>query len=226
MLSDLLEKLISEIREEAMREEFPLDRGIYDEAGLNPCDPILFAGSMESPLCFFARDLGRDEVNARQPLYGAAGRLVRRGAYRTLFGKAPSAQEEVERVLDKILLTNTVPYKPPGNKAYSAKVRNRFRPFIERFLLTHWRGSWIIPLGTEALEWFSPYDPGLAPFLKDPNRFAATFSISLEARGQTRRFTLAPLPHPSPLNQKYYSLFPEMLERRMKEYLAAAGLSV
>jgi len=30
--------------------------------------------------------------------------------------------------------------------------------------------------------------------------------------------TLLPLPHPSPLNQRYYALFPDLLQKRLTEF--------
>lgn len=216
-------QLIGEIRKEASREPFPLDKETYDEAGLDVLEPIVHAGNLDSGLCFFARDLGRDEVHARQPLYGAAGRIVRKGIYQALFQEEHSQDVELERVLDKVLLTNTVPYKPPGNKAYSQKIKNRFRPFIETFLVGLWRGSWIIPLGTEALEWFLPFDPNVAEFASNSQRFEMTLKVMLkatvDAKQVSKQVTLAPLPHPSPLNQKYYSIFPQMLQLRLKQYM-------
>ena len=56
------------------------------------------------------------------------------------------------------MLTNTVPYKPPGNKAYATSVKERFRPFLCELLAVHWRGGEdLITLGTEAFQWFKPY---------------------------------------------------------------------
>jgi uracil-DNA glycosylase len=218
--------ILSAIRAEARREEFPIDAGVYQAQGLDVYEPILCAGSLTSRLCFFARDLGKDEVKARQPLYGAAGKLVRTGVYRAILGKDPQDNDALQEVLQHVFLTNTVPYKPVGNKAYAPKVRERFRPFLERLLLCHWQGSWIIPLGNEALEWFIGYDPQVAGLAKDADRFTKTLTIGLETKNESgeirrRQMVLAPLPHPSPLNQKYYAAFPDMLQARLRQYLAA-----
>ena len=216
---DSLEKLIATIRAEAEREEFSIDKPIYKKANLNPLDPILFAGDLAAKVGFFARDLGRDEVLAGQPLYGSAGRLVRNGVHLALFGKEAENDERRQKAADQILLTNTVPYKPVGNKAYSQKVKNRFRPFLERFLVCFWKGSFLIPLGTDALKWFKKYDKKLADFQADPDRFTKKIEIKLTANdgADEREITLAPLPHPSPLNQKYYKIFPQMLQERLKQ---------
>lgn len=218
-----LQELIQKMQEEAEREEFPIDRVVYSSAKRNPLTPILFAGTLQSPVCFFARDLGKDEVIAGQPLYGAAGRLVRGGLHSFFYSKVADNSAEMQKAADQVLLTNTVPYKPVGNKAFTGKVKSRFRPFLESFLVDFWQGMWIIPLGTEALDWFAPYANDKAKFevfAKTEKRFQQTFEITLQTKLQgeprTKKAMIAPLPHPSPLNQKYYELFPQMLQERLQ----------
>jgi uracil-DNA glycosylase len=221
-----LEILIAEIQQEAKRETFPIDIPVYEQADLEPTKPILYAGNLKSQLCFFGRDLGKDEVFACQPLYGAAGTLVRQGFYQSVHNKKTSNKKELQTVCDRVLLTNTVPYKPPGNKAYSMEVKQRFRPFVERLLVLHWEGNSIIPLGNEALDWFSPYGGKneVAQFLKSGDaRFSGQLNVTLRAfddRGMEhqKKVVLLPLPHPSPLNQKYYGLFPQMLQKRLDNF--------
>lgn len=235
-----IDQLIAQIHQEAQREPFPVDEPVYRDAGLDPLMPILYAGNLESQLCFFARDLGKDEVIAQQPLYGAAGKLVRRGLYRALYHKEPSDNTDLQAVLDRVILTNTVPYKPPGNKAYSEAVKKRFRPFLEQLLVLHWQGDAygkgkalrIITLGNEAFKWFSPYAPkgALTKFFEQSDaqgassasRYTASTQITLTAQDDQgkrheRSVTLLPLPHPSPLNQKYYAQFPQLLQQRLAE---------
>jgi uracil-DNA glycosylase len=220
-MSDI-NQLITQVYAEAQREPFPIDEPVYQAAGLDPKMPILYGGNLESPLCFFARDLGKDEVLVQQPLYGAAGRLVRQGIYRTLFQKEPSRSTDLSGVLEHVLLTNTVPYKPPGNKAYSEIVKKRFRPFLEQLLILHWQGSCIITLGNEAFKWFSPYAPKgeAVQFFAGSDRYTASFPITLTAQDEQgkrheRLVKILPLPHPSPLNQKYYAQFPQLLQQRL-----------
>lgn len=215
--------LINQVRMEAERAEFPVDIPVYRAAKLTPTEPVLYAGNLESPLCFFGRDLGRDEVHARQPLYGAAGTLVRQGFYYGMHGKSIQDKRELEKVCQRVLLTNTVPYKPPGNKAYSVAVKNRFRPFVERLLVLHWRGDQIITLGTEAFKWFDPYGQSgeVEEFYRRQDRFERTLKVTLRAvddQGVAHQkvVSLAPLPHPSPLNQRYYAKFPGMLQNRLQ----------
>ena len=217
--------LIAQVQQEAQREDFPIDIPVYKSAGFEPTKPILYAGNLQSPLCFFGRDLGKDEVYAEQPLIGASGTMVREGFYYGIYKqKAPSRKDLDATIIERVLLTNTVPYKPPGNKAYLMKVKKRFRPFIERLFVFHWQGDQIIPLGTEAFKWFVPYGAKgeVESFYKSSDRFENSLTVNLSATddvGMThqRSVTLLPLPHPSPLNQKYYAAFPEMLQKRLAQ---------
>lgn len=226
-MSDI-EKLIAEIKQEAERAEFPIDIPVYQQAGLSPTQPILYAGNLESQLCIFARDLGKDEVFARQPLYGAAGRLVRQGLYRAIYGYEPTKNTDLDIILGRVLLTNTVPYKPPGNKAYTETVKKRFRPFLEKLLVCHWKGDKIITLGNEAFNWFSPYAINIKEFFVDrSDRYKRTIQVILTAKDEywnlhSKSVTLYPLPHPSPLNEKYYEQFPQMFQQRLTEIFPQA----
>ena len=152
-----IESLIEATQAEAVRAEFPVDAEVYTRAKKDPATPVLFAGSLAAPIAIMGRDLGKDEVAAGQPLIGAGGRLVRVGLYESKHGMPPPPKDrKVEEALDLALLTNTVPYKPPGNKAYAEGVKQRFRPFIAELLAVHWAGGTVITLGTEAFQWFSP----------------------------------------------------------------------
>ena len=154
-----LEELMVQIQAEAQKADFPLDVPVYESAKKEPTKPILYYGNLKSNICFFGRDLGRDEVMAGQPLIGASGTLVRQGFYRAIYKQHTDDKQKLMAVCDRLLLTNTVPYKPPENKAYGVRVKKRFRPFIEQFLTIHWRGNHIITLGTEVkkqLSWIQP----------------------------------------------------------------------
>lgn len=221
-MSDL-KTLLAEIRTCAEQSPFPIDSEIYEKAGKEPTQPILYAGNLKSNICFFGRDLGRDEVYSGQPLIGAAGKLVRQGFYRAIHHQPAKTPQELQSVCDRLLLTNTVPYKPPGNKAYEVEVKERFRPFIERLLVIYWGGNQIITLGTEAFKWFAPYAAKgeVNKFFLRPDRYTAKLPIMLRATDKgieyQRPVTLIPLPHPSPLNQQYYAKFPGMLQQRLAE---------
>src|SRR5690242_5422926 len=146
-----ISELVDSVHGEARRAPFPIDSAVYERVNKDPQIPILYAGSLESPICVFGRDLGKDEVAAGQPLIGAGGRLVRAGVFEAQQGAPPpKSDRRLESVLEHVLLTNTVPYKPPGNKAYPASVKERFRRFLAELLAIHWKGSHVITLGTEA----------------------------------------------------------------------------
>jgi uracil-DNA glycosylase len=216
-------QLVDSIHQEAQREAFPIDTPVYEKAGKDPLQPILFAGSLAAPACVFGRDLGKDEVAAGQPLIGAGGRLVRAGVYQARHGEMPpKTDRQLESVLDDVLLTNTVPYKPPGNKAYTSAVKERFRPFLAELLATHWQGNHVITLGTEAFQWFLPYmdAKAFAEFWSRDDRYAAEVACDLTLDRThdpiQKRLVLLPLPHPSPLNQRWYKKFPELLAKRLE----------
>jgi uracil-DNA glycosylase len=223
-MSDV-DTLIEQVRQEAEREPFPIDVDVYKAAGKEPTQPILYAGNLKSQICFFGRDLGRDEVIAGQPLIGAAGTLVREGFYWAMHHQKPKGRKDLNSVCDRVLLTNTVPYKPPGNKAYETKVKERFRPFIARLLVIHWQGNQIITLGTEAFKWFAPYGAKgeINKFFQSSDRFTSKLKVTLTASDEQgmqyqRQVTLLPLPHPSPLNQQWYEKFPQLLQERLNEF--------
>ena len=214
--------LIEAVQQEAARADFPVDTPVYDKAKKDPTMPVLYAGSLDAPTCIFGRDLGRDEVAAGEPLVGAGGRLVRAGVYEAKFGEPPAkADRRIEAALKDVLLTNTVPYKPPGNKAYSEAVKERFRPFVAELLTVHWTGDRVISLGNEAFAWFARYaDPDEAAALwaredRYEGELACKLSVVVGSKTQGRAITLLPLPHPSPLNARWYGKFPGLLAMRL-----------
>jgi uracil-DNA glycosylase family 4 len=222
-----LNALLGEIEAEARRKEFPIDRPVYEAVGKDPLVPIAYGGSFAARVCSFGRDPGRDEIKYGQPQVGAAGKLVRKGVLSAL-GKTPQRDDpRLEEALQYVFLSNTVPYKPPGNKAYPDSVKERFRPYIAQLLLSYWKGDVVITLGTEAFQWFAPYaPPGQADeFWKREDRYEAEFTCVLTVETKhgklEKRITVCPLPHPSPLNQRWIGLFPGLLEARLKRWLAA-----
>lgn len=89
--------------------------------------------------------------------------------------------------------------------------------------MDHWKGRYLITLGTEAFQWFEPYaDPAdLAARGKSDIRFESAFHCRLPRRevgqGDVREIIVFPLPHPSPLNRRWYNKFPAMLAGRLAE---------
>jgi len=222
------EQILAEIEAEARRAEFPVDAPVYEAAGRDPMVPIAFAGNPLARVCSFGRDLGRDEVRHGQPQVGAAGKLVRRGVLAAL-GESPLATDpRLESALEHVFLSNTVPYKPPGNKAYPNAVKARFRPLMARILLGYWQGDTIITLGTEAFDWFVPYiEPGVAAdFWKREDRYEAELACTLTGvlgnEVISRQIALFPLPHPSPLNQRWLPLFPGLLANRLQHRVSSS----
>lgn len=222
-----IEQLVDLAEAEARREPFPLDEPVYEKAERDPLRPVLYGGSLAAPVCILARDLGRDEVKAGQPLIGAGGKLVRLGvvqAWAEVHGEATD-EPRPEDALKHALLTNTVPFKPPGNKAYAESVRERFRPFVVSVLADFWEGTEILTLGTEAFRWFERYAEGgrFDDSAKTDERFEAAFSCRLPTRkseGEASGFKtvrVRPLPHPSPLNRRWRAQFPAMLDKRLKQ---------
>jgi uracil-DNA glycosylase len=218
-MPERLDDLLAHIEREARRAPLPIDEPIYRAAGRDPLVPILCAGSLAAPIVSIGRDLGRDEVAAGEPQIGAGGRLVRAGVYQIVTGHEPErADRRLAPALETVLLTNLVPYKPPGNKAYPESVRKRFRPFLLELLTGPWQGSHVLTLGTEAFRWFAPYlDPGVADaFWAREDRYEAELPCVLPGLdGREKTVVLGPLPHPSPLNQRWYGAFPGLLAARV-----------
>ena len=99
-------------------------------------------------------------------------------------------------MLDRALLTNTVPYKPPGNKAYAGSVKERFRPFVAELLAVHWTGGdRVITLGTEAFQWFAPYaaDPdAFAEFWRREDRYESEIGVTIVAKARATSRSRSP----------------------------------
>jgi uracil-DNA glycosylase len=104
-------------------------------------------------------------------------------------------------------------------------VKERFRPFLLELLTRFWQGSQIITLGTEAFRWFEPYIDR-AEFQANGTgdaRFEVAFHCRLPRSGEeateagAKLCRLRPLPHPSPLNRRWFSQFPAMISRRLVE---------
>jgi uracil-DNA glycosylase len=212
-----MDRLAREVAEMARRVRLHVDRAVYRAAGRDPSVPILCAGAPDARVCIFGRDLGASEVRHGQPLCGPAGRAVRRGVLEAL-AIAPRGDDPLyEAALDHVLLANTMPYKPPGNRPFPAALRERFRPFIERLLVRHFRGDVVITLGNDAYRWFDRYcEPGAAAaaWLRS-DRYQCRIAAVLRAGELRRKVTLCPLPHPSPANVAWVARFPDLLRRRL-----------
>ncbi|MGM0577553.1 MAG: uracil-DNA glycosylase family protein [Myxococcota bacterium] len=231
MSEDELRELMDRVREEAARDDaMAIDVEACRRWGRDPLEPLLGAGEEASPIGFFGRDPGRDEVRWMEPLIGAGGRLVRAGVHRALYGEDP-AGFEAERLMSRaVFFSNTVPYKPVGNKAWGMRIKRRFRPYIAEYLVDLWRGSDLVTLGNVAFHWFGLGGPReerdrLKAFWARDDRYERSVDVTLESprTGRSRTLRLHPLPHPSPANATWFKRFPGMLDARLAD-LAARGV--
>lgn len=213
--SEALGRLAREIEREARRAPFDVCAETYAAAGRDPAIPIVCAGALDAAVCCFGRELGREEVLEGQPLIGSGGRRLRRVVHETLIGPAPRSERRFDEVLQHVLLTNTVPYRPVGNRAYGRSTVDRFRPFVERLLGEVWTGTRIVALGQSAFQWFAPYAAEgavAATWADGTRRFGTTLPIGVLGRA----IELRCVPHPSPLSP-FKARFPELLARALQE---------
>jgi uracil-DNA glycosylase len=219
-----IKNLLESCRQEALRAPFPIDSEIYAQHGRNERAPILAAGNLAAAHCIFGRDLGKDEVRHAQPQIGAAGKLVRRGLLSAIGAQPSESDPQLEAALQRALLSNTVPFKPPGNKAYSSEVKERFRPQVAQLLGECWQGNRVITLGTEAFFWFTPYLERFQAqeFWKEADRYEREIECLLQWRtgeqARERKLVVTPLPHPSPLNRRWLAAFPGLLAKRLDAF--------
>ncbi len=212
--SERLAQLAAGIEVEARRAPFDVCHETYDAAGRDTAVPIVSAGALDAPVCCFGRELGREEVHEGQPLIGAGGRRLRRVVHETLIGPAQKTERRFDAVLEHVFLTNMVPYRPVGNRAYGKRTVNRFRPFTERVLGDVWSGRRIVALGQDAFLWFAPYaSPGAVKdaWTDRERRFDVTLRVEIAGR----EVELCCIPHPSPLSP-FKARFAELLAGRLR----------
>ena len=212
--------------------EMSIDIEAYRKVGRDPMDALLGGGNEDATLGFFGRDPGRDEVRHMEPLIGAGGKLIRRGVYRHVFGMDPPDFEAEREVAKHVFFSNTVPYKPVGNKAWSMGVKRHFQPLIAEYLVDHWAGRFLIPLGNVAFHWFGIGQSKdtrnmLKTFWDLPDRYERRLNVSLVSprTASAKEIVLLPLPHPSPLNATWHRRFPDLLATRLRE-LTHEGVGV
>ena len=218
--SRISEPLERELRE-LVRELGPtmkIDLEAYEAAGLEWWQPVLLgSGSLQSRVGLFGRDPGRNELFHREPFIGKAGQQIRDGLHRARHGTPCPSIDASLVVGSEIFWGNTVPFKPIGNKAWSVKVKRAFAPLITRLLCEEWQGDELITCGREAFLWFALADKSLKPAIEEHWALDDRFGRSLEVTLAGKRLRLHPLPHPSPLNARWYKLFPGLLDGRLKE---------
>ena len=222
MVPSGLAELKDRVRMEAQAGGMSIDEAAYHAWDRDPLEPLIGGGDEGAPLGFFGRDPGRDEVRYMEPLIGAAGRLVRAGVHRRFHGCDPADFSAARSMGQHVFFSNTVPYKPVGNKAWSMSVKRRFLPLIAEYLVDHWVGQDLITLGNVAFHWFGLSQPRdvaatLRSFWEREDRYEASLSVVVTSPLSSRKKTihLHPLPHPSPLNARWYPRFPGLLDARL-----------
>lgn len=202
-----------------------LDAQAYRACGRDPFEPIIGLGPADAPLCFMGRDPGREEVRLGQPFVGAAGQLLRAGLHAHLHPGEPYTFEAGLAAGAGMFWMNTVPYKPAGNKAWSAGVRAVFQPVMAR-VLDGWRGADVVTLGNEAFAWFElgqakPVRDELRAFWRQGDaRYRDSIEVTLALAGRSRTLRLHPLPHPSGANAVWCARFPALWRDRLARLLA------
>ncbi len=203
------------------------DLACYAAAGRDPTEAILGEGPPDARLCLFGRDPGAEEVRQGRPFVGAAGRKLRDGLHRALFGRPAESADELLSAGERVFWANMVPFKPVGNKAWSPRVLRRFRPLVADLLLCGWRGRDVVTLGQGAFAWFGlggapEAAETLAAHWARPDRFTTSCEVRFEAADlgsgevHARVLRLHPLPHPSPANAVWAARFPALLAARLE----------
>lgn len=205
-----------------------IDVDVYEAYGKDPLEPIIGMGDRRCRLAIMGRDPGRHEVEFGEPFIGAGGQIVRRGLFDAMhpasdsgFSFAPVYTFEASREVGRhVFWANTVPYKPIGNKAWGMRCKRRFHPHMADILIHDWDGTDLLALGRDAVMWFGLTNKAiktdLAAFWEQEDRYEQTVDVPLTATdGTTRMITVHPVPHPSPLNARWYRQVPELLTQRL-----------
>lgn len=200
-----------------------IDVEVYARFDRDPLEPIVAHGDPAARLGFFGRDPGRDEVQHQEPFIGAGGQLVRRALYEHRHGRPLPDFDASKDIGRHYFWANTVPYKPVGNKAWSNPVKKRFQPLMAQVLVDIWQGRDLIVLGREAFFWFGlnadkAVMQALEAFWEREDRYEQSIGVGVRSpSGAVRKIALHPLPHPSPLNAKWYGRFPGLLAARLRQ---------
>lgn len=218
-----IEDITNKFNQMAKQIEMPVDKRTYERAGKDHTKAILYAGNLNAKVGVLARDLGTDEVINGSPLIGAGGQILRRILTEYITGKVPPKEEKDHKdAMAHIMFTNMVPFKPISNKVFSKKIRTKFSTLVAEFLIDYWRGSYLMTLGNEAFKWFEFFcDKNILDRLWENkelryvNSLECEIKTTINAKTKSKRLEVAPLPHPSPLNRKWFSKFPDLLRNRL-----------
>ena len=83
-------------------------------------------------------------------------------------------------------------------------------------LVDHWQGNELLTLGNVAFDWFRLAAPELKKPLREFWEYDDRYERTLEVRLDGKWMRLHPLPHPSPLNARWYPRFPALLDARLR----------
>ncbi|MBA4249759.1 MAG: hypothetical protein C0432_03200 [Candidatus Puniceispirillum sp.] len=89
---------------------------------LTATQPVVGHGDLNSPIVFIGEAPGEEEDLEGKPFVGKAGKLL------------TAVLDSVNINREKIFITNTVPWRPPGNRIPTSIEINFFKPFIHRLL--------------------------------------------------------------------------------------------
>jgi len=138
-------------------------------------DVVLYSGNPEAKIIVIARDLGADEVEKKEVLIGRAGKKFRQTAEMVGFD-----------VNKDMLLCNTIPLRPMGNKSFSWDAREAMLPVLKQIFLIV-RPQFVLALGNEAYRTFYPEAGGI---LEEAGNMIWCNYFSLD-------FQVMPCAHPS-----------------------------
>lgn len=115
---------------------------------LTATQPVIGYGDTASPVVFIGEAPGEEEDIEGKPFVGKAGKLL------------TAILDSINIDREKIYITNTVPWRPPGNRVPTATEINFFKPFIHQ-LLKIIKPKIIVTLGGTATSGLCSFKSGI-----------------------------------------------------------------
>lgn len=115
---------------------------------LTATQPVIGYGDTTSPVVFIGEAPGEEEDLAGKPFVGKAGKLL------------TAILDSIDIDREKIYITNTVPWRPPGNRVPTSTEINFFKPFIHQ-LLKIIKPKVIVTLGGTATSGLCAFKSGI-----------------------------------------------------------------
>lgn len=181
--------------------------------------PVLPQGPRDAAICFVGRDPGESEAKRGLPFIGDSGKLLRNCLLDVYAPSRVRSEESRLEVGERFFWSNTVPFKPKDNKAWSQRVRAACQPMLLQLLQGQWAGREVVTFGTEAFFWFGIGQPGeIRGKLRDfwdqgDSKYEQAIEVPLG--GLPRTVRLHPMPHPSPANARWRARFPALFKQRL-----------